>query len=238
MGGEADLVETLHRLLARARLLLRYQQHLSLAVEEALGWLQVPPTAVPLNAATMDAQIWRTIGHVASAGENISGEIQENARDASAPVALLQTGWPTTADQLQSAVPGMPLPVIAGLRRRAWRVNAATVLGSCTTAENVTVNGGEVEGPSGLGGAAADCDLYLLQTEPSSSLLPPERCGPLPRLSGRGLDQQRRRHRAPRPLPVVRDPRWMSRRAREATESSDARSARSRSRDESPRRAE
>ncbi|CAE7853740.1 unnamed protein product, partial [Symbiodinium sp. KB8] len=137
---EADLVEVLHRLLARARLLLRYQQHLCLAVEEALGWLHVPPSAVPLNAATMDAQIWQTVSSVVSSTEGgVSGELQASARNASAPVVLLQEGWPSSTAALQAAVPGMPLRVIAGLRRRAWQINAANVVGAnSSSVENVT----------------------------------------------------------------------------------------------------
>ena len=248
MGGEADLVEVLHRLLARARLLLRYQQHLCLAVEEALGWLHVPPSAVPLNAATMDAQIWQTVSSVVSSTEGgVSGELQASARNASAPVVLLQEGWPSSTAALQAAVPGMPLRVIAGLRRRAWQINAANVVGAnSSSVENVTGPQGNPTMQSAEPGM--DCDLYLVQTEPSSSLPPPDRCGPLPRLSGRGLQYQRRRHRAPRPLPVVRDPAWMLRQGRErvsatpesaaSTSGSAVHRARSRSRDDSHHRSE
>ena len=196
----------------------------------------------------MDAQIWQTVSSVASSSTEgeVSGELQASARNASAPVVLLQEGWPSSTAALQAAVPGMPLRV-AGLRRRAWQINAANVVGAnSSSVENVTGPQGNPTMQSAEPGM--DCDLYLVQTEPSSSLPPPDRCGPLPRLSGRGLQYQRRRHRAPRPLPVVRDPAWMLRQGRErvsatpesaaSTSGSAVHRARSRSRDDSHHRSE
>ncbi|CAE7941614.1 adkA [Symbiodinium sp. KB8] len=175
MGGEADLVEVLHRLLARARLLLRYQQNLALAIEEALGWFQTPPAAVPFNAATMETQIWRTVSQAASS-ESDAELMGQGAANASAPVVLLQPGFPSSVAQLTEALPGMPLSTIAGLRRRAWRVNADNVVGAA--------NPGEQSGTTEV----ADCDLYLLQTDPSTLVPLPTNCGALPRQSGTAGD--------------------------------------------------
>ena len=228
MGGEADLVEVAHRLLARSRLLLRYQQNLMVALEEALGWFQLPPAAVPFNAPTMETQIWRTISQAASSEGDAGVTVQGSAGEASAPIVLLQPGFPSTGEELSGALPGMSLTTAAGLRRRAWQINAGNVIGA--------------GGPSGGHGAddPGDCDLYLLQTDPSSLVPVPENCGALPRQSSRGLRQHRRRLRAPRPLPVVRDAEWMTRdgssRRPEATPDSRPRDRRqrdrSRSRDE------
>ena len=228
MGGEADLVEVAHRLLARTRILLRYQQNLMVALEEALGWFQLPSTAVPFNAPTMETQIWRTISMAASSDGDAGLTVQGAAGEASAPVVLLQPGLPSSSEELAGALPGMSLTTAAGLRRRAWQINAGNIVG-----EGEPSGGHGDEDPG-------DCDLYLLQTDPSAPVSVPETCGALPRQSGRGLCQHRRRLRAPRPLPIVRDPEWMTRdgpsRRPEATPDSRPRDRhprdRSRSRDE------
>ena len=226
MGGEADLVEVAHRLLARTRLLMRYQQNLMVALEEALGWFQIPPTAVPFNAPTMETQIWRTITMAASSDSDAGVTVQGPAGEASAPVVLLQPGLPSSSDELAQALPGMSLSTVAGLRRRAWRINAGNIVGAAGADEPTGGSGGEDPG---------DCDLYLMQTDPSVPVAAPQHCAALPRQSGRGLRQHRRRQRAPRPLPVVRDPEWMRRdglpRRAEATPELRPRD-RSRSRDE------
>ena len=206
MGGEADLVEVAHRLLARTRQLLRCQRGMMHALEEILTWMPVPAAAVPFNAQTMDTQIWRSVAqHASSSSGEQSARSEANdstdlvGLEASAPVVMLQPGFPSSRRQLEEALPGLPLRTIAGLRRRAWRVNAAQVSG-----ENNVSSATQVP-------ADDDCDLYLIQTDTSSSVPLPPGCSDLPRLSGRGPGHQRRRHRAPRPLPVVRDPEWLRR---------------------------
>ena len=206
MGGEADLVEVAHRLLARSRQLLRHQRGMLQALEEVLTWFPVPAAAVPFNAQTMDMQIWRSVTQAASSSSeepSTQGEAVNSANlvglDAAAPVVLLQPGFPSSSSQLGESLPGLPLRTIAGLRRRAWQVNAAHVSGTAPSSTQ------------GQASESGDCDLYIIQTDTSSTVPLLPGCSELPRLSGRGPRHNRRRHRVPRPLPVVRDPEWLRR---------------------------
>eukprot|EP00439_Symbiodinium_sp_Y106_P023200 s2865_g2.t2 len=89
------------------------------AIEEALQWLLVPPTAVAFNAASQNQSIWSVISWEASHG---SGPSDERARHwVRGPSVLLQPNFPDTLAQLSEAFPGTPEEAVAGYRRRVWR---------------------------------------------------------------------------------------------------------------------
>ena len=157
LSGEADVVEVLHRLLARSRLLLRYQQNLALALEEILRWLPVPTQSVPFNAPTIDAQLWQAVSHAASTGSTPASANPEGTPASSAPLVLLQPRLPDDGEALRDALPGFSGRTIAGLRRRVWRQHVHGVAPSLAASDAVHA----ASHPADPG----DCDLYLLQAD-------------------------------------------------------------------------
>ncbi|CAE7944360.1 unnamed protein product, partial [Symbiodinium sp. KB8] len=73
-------------MLARQRLLLRYQQLLNAALEETLVWLRTGRHAIAFNAATMENNVWGEIARQASHGEGI---VSSNSAASSPPVVTV-----------------------------------------------------------------------------------------------------------------------------------------------------
>ena len=202
LATEADAIEVAHRLLARTRLLVRNQRLLIVALEETLAWMRAPTNAAPLNGATMDNHIWRTVAREAAAGDDRPSSATSSAPFAP-PAVLLQPGLPQTWTEVAQAVPGLRARAVVGLRRRVWRGHAAEVLRRSQPADIATTN----QSANPL--APDDCELYLMQADPSRAV-DPNFGGSLPALPGRAGHQARRRHRTVRVPPPLRDPAWAS----------------------------
>ena len=228
LATEADALEVAHRLLARTRLLVRNQRLLMVALEETLTWMQAPANAVPLNGATMDNHIWRTVAREAATGDDRPSSATSSTPFAP-PAVLLQPGLPRTWSEVVQAVPGLRARSVVGLRRRVWQSHMAEVLRRSNSADTTAVN----QGANPL--APDDCELYLLQADPNRAV-DPNFGGSLPVLPGRAGFQARRRHRVVRVPPPLREPAWatwssMSSSSRAPTTTPERVRERSRSRD-------
>ena len=188
-ANTADVIDMVHRLLARSRILLRNQRLLCEAVEEALLWFPTPPLAPTLNAPTMDARLWGVVANAATTGEASSGPSSSSLHPAEPEAVLLQPGLPATVEEIEQNLPDLPRRTIVGLRRRVWQQH---VRGLYSTA------GVEIA-PSSR--RSSTPDLYLLQVNESVEVPVPAGHTPLPRPPRRGQPYMRRRHRAPRPPP-------------------------------------
>ena len=202
LATEADAIEVAHRLLARTRLLVRNQRLLIVALEETLAWMQAPANAAPLNGATMDNHIWRTVAREAATGDDRPSSATSSAPFAP-PAVLLQPGLPQTWAEVVQAVPGLRARSVVGLRRRVWRGHTAEVLRRSHPADIASMN----QSANPL--APDDCELYLMQADPNRAV-DPNFGGSLPALPGRAGHQARRRHRVVRVPPPLRDPAWAS----------------------------
>ena len=200
LATEADAIDVAHRLLARTRLLVRNQRLLIVALEETLAWMQSPANAAPLNGATMDNHIWRTVAREAATSDDRPSTATSSTAFAP-PAVLLQPGLPRTWSEVVQAVPGLSARAVVGLRRRVWRNHATEVLRRSSPGDTMTAN--RTANPL----APDDCELYLLQTDPGRAV-EPNFGGALPTLPGRAGFQARRRHRVARVPPPLRDPAW------------------------------
>ncbi|CAE7257008.1 unnamed protein product [Symbiodinium sp. CCMP2592] len=121
-GGQVDVVELVRRLLVHLRRGRHRQALLEDAIEEALGWIQLPIVAAPLNVGHFEQAIWTTILQQAEFG---SGPTTSSTNaTVSAPSALLGPGFPDTVDALLAMFPGTAPNTIVGYRRRAWRAHS------------------------------------------------------------------------------------------------------------------
>ena len=87
-GNMVDTVEVLRRLLDRQRHLRHCDRLIGTALEELLFWLRVPLSARPLNARTMENQIWDAISEQARHGSSKSVAALPTPRED--PAVLLQ----------------------------------------------------------------------------------------------------------------------------------------------------
>ena len=200
LATEADAIDVAHRLLARTRLLVRNQRLLIVALEETLAWMQAPVNAAPLNGATIDNHIWRTVAREAATSDDRPSSATSSTPFAP-PAVLLQPGLPRTWTDVVQAVPGLRARSVVGLRRRVWQRHTAEVLRRSGSADAVAANN------SANPLAPDDCELYLLQADPGRAV-DPNFGGSLPVLPGRAGFQARRRHRVARVPPPLRDPAW------------------------------
>ena len=124
-ANTADVIDTLHRLLARSRALVRHQRLLLESLEEVAHWLPAPPTAPVLNGPSLDAAIWQNVArNVPHADGMHPGQVDggNGTLPSPAPLAvLLQPGLPEDLQTLDRALPSVPTAQVAGLRRRLWR---------------------------------------------------------------------------------------------------------------------
>ncbi|OLQ01194.1 putative cleavage and polyadenylation specificity factor subunit 1 [Symbiodinium microadriaticum] len=106
-ANTADVVDALHRLLARSRALVRNQRLLLEALEEAVLWLPVPPSAPVLNGPTLDVEVWanvaRLAGHADGAPPTSTVPVPRPAH-----AVLLQPGLPSNLSAIRDALPGLP----------------------------------------------------------------------------------------------------------------------------------
>ena len=86
-------------------------------MEEIVAWSHDPPTALRLNAATFEADLWGVIAMEASEGSKYRFV---DTPDSSLAV-LLQPGFSDNGEEIRRALPGYSKRLIAGLRRRAWQ---------------------------------------------------------------------------------------------------------------------
>lgn len=98
LGGTADVVDILHRLLARQRRLQRFHHLLGVAIEEVLPWLHAPNHAQALNSPSMEAQIWEAIS--GEAGQPSGSGFVEANTEVHNLLVLLRPGLPTTLEEL------------------------------------------------------------------------------------------------------------------------------------------
>ena len=191
MANRADIIDLIHRLLARQRRLQHLLRLLGVAIEETLPWLNTVPTAHVLNAPTLEAQIWECIAREAcfGSGELTSGTTQE----VRGLCALLRPGLPSTLGDLWDVLPGEERHTVVGLRRRTWQ----------HTVQRLHEAQGQVV-PAGRWPSENDRELYLIQQNESGDLGLLPGVPPPPVLPGRAGARHRRRLRVPRPPPVVR----------------------------------
>ena len=120
-GSQADVQDLIRRLVDRQRRLRHLDQLLGEAIEE-LGWLQPGQHAVPLNAASFDAQIWARVSREAASGSQ--GPSVETLPPNTSPAVLLQPDFPPDVEAVHAALPGV-LPVGGG------RSSTKRLAGSC-----------------------------------------------------------------------------------------------------------
>ena len=182
-ANTADVVDALHRLLARSRALVRNQRLLLEALEEAVLWLPVPPSAPVLNGPTLDVEVWanvaRLAGHADGAPPTSTVPVPRPAH-----AVLLQPGLPSNLSAIRDALPGLPDRDTAGLRRRLWRRHVAE--------QHVLAEG------SAPSATASGEPLFLVQTDESAAVPIPANHPPLRRVPRGQEVHQRRRLQHPR----------------------------------------
>ena len=100
-ANTADAVDVAQRLLAASRRLLRQQQRLNLALEEALLWFPVPPAAPVLNGPTMALNIVAEVMGDSMDPPNVEAQNEGVA-------VLLQPGLPPDGHAIRQRLPGWP----------------------------------------------------------------------------------------------------------------------------------
>ena len=192
LAGGVDRVQILQRLLERQRYLLHEQRLLNEALEELAFWLPHASAAIPFNAAGMEWTIWQSVQREAQFGSARS--TSSTSRFALTPSFLLMPELPRSTEAVwQQFPPETPRSVIAGYRRRVWRSHLLRLH--------------EHEGLAPPEPARSAEPLVILQrdeTRPVRNLPTGEAVPGIRRLNSTGA-YGRRRHRQPRPAPLLRD---------------------------------
>ncbi|CAE7871219.1 unnamed protein product, partial [Symbiodinium microadriaticum] len=186
-ANAGDLVDLVHRLLARMRVLLRNQRLLQEAVEEVLLWFPAPPGSAALNSPTMEMNIWRSVATNAASSQGGSGLPAASSSEA----VLLQPGLPSSVEEAHAALPSLEPRVVASLRRRLWQRHMAVL--HAREGEDI---------PRSIR-PLPETNLYLIQTDENVGVTvapgnPPARAAPV-----RGEVHSRRRLRHPRRVPTA-----------------------------------
>ena len=126
-ANTADVVDVLHRLIARSRALVRHQRLLLEALEEVALWMPVPPAAPALNGPTMDSSIWSNVARQAAQGDG-DGNASQSPLQHPVTALLLQPGLPPSMPEVERNLPSLSRGTLAGLRRRAWQEHVAQLL--------------------------------------------------------------------------------------------------------------
>ena len=170
-ANTADAIDVAHRLLAASRRLLRQQQRLNTALEEALLWFPVPPAAPVFNGPTIALNVLAEV-----MGDSARSQDLDHADTGVA--VLLQPGLPSSGESVQQSLPGWSSSALQSFRRRLWRQHVRPLL------------------PPGLPDMETP-DLYLLQVNESVPVpLAPALPAP-PALPHRGRVRSRRRGQLP-----------------------------------------
>ena len=190
-ANTGDVVDAAHRLLARARALVRNQRLLLEALEEVLLWLPTPPEATVLNGPTLDVEIWAQVARQAGHADGLARPEGGPSGSGTPRAVLLQPGLARDLEGVAEAFPDLSPRQTAGLRRRLWRRDVAAL--------HV-----EAEGRAPVPLSSAD-PLFLVQTDESEAVPEEAAEGPPRRVpAGRGV-HDRRRQRQPRRVSLFAD---------------------------------
>ncbi|CAE7224043.1 DEGP10, partial [Symbiodinium sp. CCMP2592] len=148
--NRADTLEVLRRLLHRCRHMQHCSRLLLDAVEEALQWVELPESALALNAGIVDRLVWGEVSRQVAHGSSATPD--RPSHWVTDPSVVLQPGFPRDVAELRSALPGIPDHVAAGYRRRAWRLHIHELYRALGR-----------ESPRGNWPAEEDRDLFLVQ---------------------------------------------------------------------------
>ena len=116
--SQGDVVDIARRLVDHLRRLRHLENLLIHALEEVLAGVQIPPHAMPFNAAAVNRTIWQVIGQEAQYGTALSSSCTHPPRVA--PELRLDPWLPRSLDELQHRFPGADPSLVAGYRRRMW----------------------------------------------------------------------------------------------------------------------
>ncbi|CAE7253664.1 unnamed protein product [Symbiodinium sp. CCMP2592] len=184
----ADTLELLRRLLRRCRHMQHCSRLLLDAVEEALQWVELPESALPLNAGIADRVVWGEVSRQVAHGSSATPD--RPTHWVTDPSVVLQPGLPRDVDELRSALPGIPDHVAAGYRRRAWRLHIHELYRALGR-----------DSPRGNWPAEEDRDLFLVQQSLEQEVDNWPASATRPSLSSVTI-AGRRRGRLPRPVPT------------------------------------
>ncbi|CAE7769205.1 unnamed protein product [Symbiodinium sp. CCMP2592] len=150
----SDAIALIHRLQERQRHLRHVDNLLRDAVQEALRWIQIPMSALPMNADMTARNVMNAIAYESTFGSGPTSSTSSNV--VSSPQVWLQPNLPTSVDDVENSVPGSAPHVIAGYRRRAWHSHVLTVYAAAGR-----------EPPVGPWPAEEDEDLFIVQADPA-----------------------------------------------------------------------